>query len=69
MLIGKGGKAAGDFSLYADKCQLFTAGWKMFRPEVYEFNLVDEASPEPDSAQEALKDLNNLEECDKYLES
>jgi len=45
MLIGVGGKAAGDFSSYANKCELFKAGWKMFRPEVYEFGLVDPDSP------------------------
>ena len=34
------GKPAGDFNLYNNKCELLNAGWKIFRPESYEFNLV-----------------------------
>ena len=64
MLIGKGGKAAGDFSLYTNKCDLFKAGWKMFRPELYEFSLVDPGSAPTDSD---LADLNKLEECEAHL--
>jgi hypothetical protein len=54
MLIGVDGKAAGDFSVYASKCDLFKAGWKLFRPEAYDFSLVLEgATPSDDTVVDA----------------
>ena len=48
MLIGANGKAAGDFSVFESKCDLFKAGWKLFRPEAYDFNLVEEGQTPSD---------------------
>jgi len=54
MLIGANGEPAGDFSLYASKCDLFKAGWKLFRPEAYDFSLVLEgATPSDDTVVDA----------------
>jgi len=69
MLIGANGKAAGDFSLYGSRCDLFKAGWKLFRPEAYDFNLVLEgATPSDDEAVDEAEiecpDLEDEEEDD-----
>ncbi len=54
MLIGANGDPAGDFSLYPSKCDLFKAGWKLFRPEAYDFSLVLEgATPSDDTVVDA----------------
>ena len=44
LLVGKSGKAAGDFSIYENTCDLLKDGWKFFRPEKYDFKLVDAAT-------------------------
>ena len=64
MLIGANGEPAGDFSLYASKCDLFKAGWKLFRPEAYDFNLVLEgATPSDDEVvDEADVECPDIEE-------
>ena len=60
--MGADGKAAGDFSLYKNKCDLFKAGWKLFRPEAYDFNLVVEGqAPADDPGASGAQD----EECDE----
>ena len=36
------GKPAGDFTKFGSKCEVLDAGWKLFRPDAYDFNLVKE---------------------------
>ena len=66
MLIGANGKAAGDFSLYGSRCDLFKAGWKLFRPEAYDFNLVLEGRA-PNGEDDVIVDddqaITNIAEC------
>ena len=47
LLVGEDGKAAGDFSNYETTCEVLKGGWKLFRPDVYEFELIDGVTNEP----------------------
>ena len=40
LLVASTGELAGDFNWMTSKCDIAKAGWRIFRPEVYEINLV-----------------------------
>jgi hypothetical protein len=42
MLVDATGEPAGDFTRFKNKCEVLEAGWKLFRPTTYDFNLVKE---------------------------